>query len=85
MREFTPSVRLPNNFIHQIGPDMILNESFEVVKNPEIFKVSDSIPKKMVFPQSSEDHSGDTEAIMNTKFNTQSKENVKDNSVEELG
>merc|ERR1712150_77138 len=53
----TPSVRLPNNFIHQISADMLLNNNFQ--KRPEIFQaagssIQDSM-KKMVFPQSSEE------------------------------
>ena len=61
--EFTPSVRLPNNFIHQISADMLLDNNFQLVNNvqkrPEIFQaagssIQDSM-KKMVFPQSSEE------------------------------
>ena len=58
--DFTPSVRLPDNFIHQISADMLLDNNFQLVnaqKRPEIFQASGSIDsmKKMVFPQSSEE------------------------------
>ena len=63
--DFTPSVRLPDNFIHQISADMLLDNNFQLVNNvqqnnnrPEIFQVAGSIQdsmKKMVFPQSSEE------------------------------
>ena len=59
--DFTPSVRLPDNFIHQISADMLLDNNFQLVNNaqkrPEIFQASGSLDsmKKMVFPQSSEE------------------------------
>jgi len=60
LRDFKPSVRLPDNFVHQIG-NAFLNNDFQLVntqqqKQPEIFRTAGSSSmKKMVFPQSSEE------------------------------
>ena len=60
LRDFKPSVRLPDNFVHQIG-NAFLNNDFQLVntqqqKQPEIFRTAgSSSTKKMVFPQSSEE------------------------------
>ena len=74
--DFTPSVRLPDNFIHQISADMLLDNNFQLVnaqKRPEIFQASGSIDsmKKMVFPQSSEEFEteNDNEVIISVADN----------------
>ena len=87
--DFTPSVRLPDNFIHQISADMLLDNNFQLVNNvqqnnrPEIFQVAGSIQdsmKKMVFPQSSEEFEteNNNEVIISVADNI-------DDSVVELG
>ena len=91
--DFTPSVRLPDNFIHQISADMLLDNNFQLVNNaqkrPEIFQASGSLDsmKKMVFPQSSEEFEteNDNEVIVSVVADNAGPVPVAVNTVVELG
>ena len=48
LRDFRPSVRLPDNFVHQIN-NLIINPD-----SGEVFQPAESM-KKMIFPNSSEE------------------------------
>ncbi len=53
VRDFKPSMKLPDDFMHTIGSNMILNPADLSV---EVMKPANSM-KKMVFPESSEESS----------------------------
>lgn len=53
-RDFRPSVRLPDNFVHQVGNFIIDPHSGNVFNKNEVMKPASSM-KKMTFPKSSEE------------------------------
>jgi len=64
-RDFKPSLRLPDNFVHQIGNMIIDPNSGEVFKSSASNEQKIPAMKKMIFPHSSEENDFSIEDMMN--------------------
>ena len=64
-RDFKPSLRLPDNFVHQLGNMIIDPNSGEVFKSSASNEQKIPAMKKMIFPHSSEENDFSIEDMMN--------------------